>query len=193
MSLILTVAVGTAPADHSLYAGNAFGQSFTISVACTLTAVDFYGFRRDATLDTLDFAIAAVSGAPQVAMPATSVGAGLLNVTVNSVTATAWLSTPGWINVPLGSGVALTSGTVYTFCAFNTVGTTARELIWQSSVISAYLSGNKANSLDEGATWTTTSTADLGIQLYGTLAGGGQTHNLEGAISGVSYLSEVGW
>jgi hypothetical protein len=136
--------------DQNNYGVNWTAQTFTAISSHTLTAISLYIFKQG-TPGTFAWSIRATSaGLPT--------GADLASGSMDGNTIS---TSPVWLDLSLGAGVALTAGTTYAIITRCTAGTSGNFIHWFQADTNVYSGGQKCTSVNSGSAWTAVSTADF--------------------------------
>ena len=151
-----------------LYGSNWCAQTFTPSLAHTITSVKLKLFRNGLP-GTVTVSIRATSGGQPT-------GSDLCSGTTNSDTLTT--SAPGaWREITLGSGYGLSAGTTYAIVVRATTGDSTNYILWRVDSLPTYYGGGMALlSTNSGLSWTSAPNYDLMFEEWGNATVGWATY-----------------
>jgi len=149
----------------SIYSSIWRGQTFTPSVAHTITSVKLKLYRIGAAPGTVTVGIRATSGGQPT-------GGDLCSGTIDGNTLTT-LFTGAWYEITLGSGYDLSAGTKYAIVVGAPSSDAFNYIRWRMDTLSpTYGGGWLVSSGDGGSSWTSTSIYDLMFEEWGNPAPG---------------------
>lgn len=154
-----------------LYGSNWAAQTFTPSVAHTITSVKLKLFRSGAP-GTVTVSIRATSGGQPT-------GSDLCSGTTSGDTLTT--SAPGaWREITLGSGYGLSAGTTYAIVVRATSGAWGNHVLWRADTSPTYYGGGMwVWSTNSGSSWSSYANYDLMFEEWGNPASvGWETYSI---------------
>jgi hypothetical protein len=155
--------------DSSIYGSTWRAQTFTPSVAHTITSVKLMLWRTGSGPGTITVGIRATDGS---GLPT---GSDLCSGTIDGNTLT--ISSAGaWYEITFASGYDLSAGTQYAIVARAPGGDAGNRGYWRRDASSAtYSGGNLLQSANSGSTWTPLADRDFMFEEWGDPLGGAGT------------------
>ena len=145
----------------SVYTNNSSAQTFTIGTRdVTVSSIKVYG-KRTLLPGSTNLSIYAVNGS---GYPTGSI------LTSGTLNASTWGTSPEWVDFDV-TDLLLSANTKYALCLRSNGGTVANYTGYGTDDTStSYTGGGYFSSTDNGSTWTSNTSRDLGFEVYGYIS-----------------------